>query len=175
MKTKSILAFALGLGISVSQSFAQTQPQSQTTAQTPNLAVSDEELMKYATAVDSVNELSASAKMELAEMVKSSSVMDAARYNDLNKIINDPAKLEEAKATPEEIAFVKEVVAKREEEMNNINATYQSLAKDFVTPAVFNKVKKALANDTALKQRYDSLMIELAKDDPTGDQKGGEQ
>lgn len=158
MKTNHILTIIFGLTVTISQSFAQ------------NLAVTDEELLKYAEAVDSVNEMSASAKLELAEMVKSSSVMNAARYNDLNKIINDDAALAEAKATPEEIAFVKEVVTKRQDEMNQINTTYQTLAKDYVTPAVFNKVKKALTNDPLLKKRYDSLMVELGKDDPSADQ-----
>lgn len=142
----------------VSQTFAQ------------NLAITDQELMKYAEAMDSVNEMSAHVRMELADMVKQGSVMNAARYNDLSKIINDEAALSEAKATPEEIAFVKEVVAKKEEETTRINSTYQTLAKDYVTPAVFNKVKKALVNDPVLKKRYDSLMLELGKDDPSADQ-----
>ena len=158
MKTTHILTIIFGLTVTISQSFAQ------------NLAVTDDELMKYATAVDSVNEMSASVRMELADMVKSSNVVNAARYNDLSKIINDDAKLTEAKASPEEIAFVKTVVAKKEEEMTHINTTYQTLAKDFVTPAVFNKVKKALISDPMLKKRYDSLMVELAKDDPNADQ-----
>ena len=157
----------LGLSIFIvlalaSQAFAQTP-----TAQPA--AVTDEELMKYATLMDSVNEMSATVRDELGEMVKSSAVMNAARYNDLNKIVNDEAKLAEAKATPEEIAFVKQVAAKREEETAKINSTYQTLAKDYVTPAVFNKVKKALTSDPLLKKRYDSLMVELGKDD-TADQ-----
>jgi len=158
MKTNHILTLIFGLSVTISQSFAQ------------NLAISDEELLKYATAVDSVNEMSASVRLELADMVKSSDAVKPSRYNDLNKIINDSTKLAEAKATPEEIAFVKQVVAKKEEGMTNINATYQTLAKEYVTPAVFNKVKKAIASDAMTKKRYDSLMVELAKDDPTADQ-----
>lgn len=158
MKTNYILAIIIGSSAMVSQTFAQ------------NLAITDQELMKYAEAMDSVNEMSAHVRMELADMVKQGSVMNAARYNDLSKIINDEAALSEAKATPEEIAFVKEVVAKKEEETTRINSTYQTLAKDYVTPAVFNKVKKALVNDPVLKKRYDSLMLELGKDDPSADQ-----
>lgn len=136
-------------------------------AQDDKTKVSDEELMKYATLMDSVNEMSASVRVELSEMVKNDTTMNAARYNDLSKIINDDAKLAEAKATPEEIAFVKSVAAKKQEETAKINAAYQELAKDYVTVPVFNKVKKALAADPLLKTRYDSLMVELGKDDPT--------
>lgn len=136
-------------------------------AQDDKTKVSDEELLKYATLVDSVNEMSASVKLMLADMVKNDTTMNASRYNDLSKIINDDAALAEAKATPGEIAFVKQVAARKAEETARINATYQALAKDYVTVPVFNKVKKALAADPLLKERYDSLMLELGKDDPT--------
>jgi hypothetical protein len=149
----SILTFLI-----TSQTFAQAP------AQTPT--VTNQELMKYATVMDSVNEMSASAKIKLTEILKGSTVMNATRYNELNRIINDPAQLEAAKATPQEIEFVKDVSAKQKDEVNRINSTYQSLAKDYVTPAVFNKVKKALTSDPLLKHRYDSLMTVLGKDDP---------
>jgi hypothetical protein len=156
MKLKLTLS-SIALALITSLSFAQS----------PSLAVTDEELMKYATVMDSVNEMSASVRLELADMVKGSSVMNTTRYNELSKIIDDPAQLEAAKATPEEIAFVKEVTSKKEEEMTRINSTYQSLAKEYVTAPVFNKVKKALTSDPKLKHRYDSLMVELGKDDPS--------
>jgi hypothetical protein len=136
-------------------------------AQSPTATpVTDQELLKYAELMDSVNEMSANVRDELADMVMGNEAINAARYNDLSKIINDEAKLTEAKATPEEIAFVKQVAAKKEEETARINATYQSLAKEYVTVPVFNKVKKALGADPVLKTRYDSLMVELGKDNP---------
>lgn len=135
-------------------------------AQDAAATISEEELTKYATAMDSINEMSASLKLMITDLVKNGKVMNAARYNEVSKIINDETKLNEAKATPEEIAFVKEVAAKRDEESSKINQAFQSLAKDYVGAATFNKVKKALATDVELKGRYDSLMSELAKDNP---------
>lgn len=154
MKTIIVCAMAACLSLSA-------------TAQDDKIKVTDEELMKYATLMDSVNEMSASVRLQLSDMVKSDTTMNAARYNDLSKIIGDEAKLVEAKATPEEIAFVKSVAARKDEETAKINSAYQTLAKDYVTVPVFNKVKKALAADPGLKTRYDSLMVELGKDDPT--------
>jgi len=130
------------------------------------VTITDEELSKYATAMDSVNEMSASVMVTISDMVKNSTVMNAARYNDLSKIAKDEAKLAEAKATPEEIAFLNEVATKKEEETARINAAFQSLAKEYVGVAVFNKVKKALSADAELKTKYDSLMDELKKDNP---------
>jgi hypothetical protein len=128
--------------------------------------VTDEELVRYATAVDSINEMSASVKMRLSEMVKDNPEITPARYNELSKIVGDDAKLAEAKATPEEIAAVKKVAEVKAEETKRINETYQSLAKEYVTAPVFNKVKRALAAEPELKVKYDSLITEMSKDNP---------
>lgn len=135
-------------------------------AQDAAVTVSEEELTKYATAMDSINEMSASLRLMITDMVKNGKVMNAARYNEVSKIINDETKLTEAKATPEEIAFAKEVAAKRDEESSKINQIFQSLAKDYVGAATFNKVKKALAADAELKGKYDAMISEMAKDNP---------
>ncbi len=135
-------------------------------AQDTAVTVSEEELTKYATAMDSINEMSVTLRLMITDMVKNGKVMNAARYNEISKIINDETKLTEAKATPEEIAFAKEVAAKRDEESSKINQAFQSLAKDYVGAATFNKVKKALAADTELKGKYDALLTEMAKDNP---------
>lgn len=135
-----------------------------TTAFSQKLAVTDDDLVKYATAMDSVSQMQSTARHQLGDMIKSKGIMDLARYNALNKIINDPQLLEEAKATPEEIAFVKEVNAKQAEEVDRIKTTYQALATEYVTPQVFNKVKKAIDNDPKVKQRYDSIMMRVQQD-----------
>lgn len=129
-----------------------------------DVSVTDEELGKYAYAMDSVNELTIELMDSITQMVKNATVVNAARYNDLSRIINDETKLTEAKATPEEIAFVKQVADYKSKGTSEINSTFQNLAKEYVGAATFNKVKKALASDTALKAKYDSLMEELKKD-----------
>jgi hypothetical protein len=121
-------------------------------------------LKKYAIAMDSVNEMQAVLSGEIKEMVTTSQTISAQRYNELFKIINDEGKLLEANATPEEISFVKEVLAKRDAGTAKIKETYQLLAKDFVGAAAFNKVRKAISSDEGVKTKYQSLMDELAKD-----------
>jgi hypothetical protein len=127
-------------------------------------AVTDEELKKYAVAMDSISELQAELNGSIKTMVTTNQAVPAARYNELFKIINDEGKLLEAGATAEEISFVKQVIAKREEGTTKIKQTYQLLAKDYVGASSFNKVKKALATDESLKTKYQSLIDELAKD-----------
>jgi hypothetical protein len=77
--------------------------------------VTDEELKKYAVTMDSVNDMKASLLEEISAMVKANSGLTNARYNELTKIMNDEAKLAAAKATPEEIAFMKSIAEKKSE------------------------------------------------------------
>src|SRR5687768_9664773 len=82
-------------------------------AQTPSQDFTDEDLKKYAVTMDSVDAMKQNLSDMVAEMVRTNTVMPVQRYNELFKIAADEAKLAEAKATPEEIAFLKQVEAKR--------------------------------------------------------------
>ena len=103
---KNILLFVFAL-------FAVTSLHAQSDAATQE-QVTDEELEKYAVTMDSINDMKQSLLEEITEMVKSNESITNARYNELSKIADDEAALAEAKATPEEIAFIKEVAAKKE-------------------------------------------------------------
>ena len=128
--------------------------------------VTDEELFRYATVIDSVNEMSASVRLKLEEMVKESPDISPSRYNELSKIAGDEGKLAAAHATPQEIELLKHVAEVKAEETAKINVTYQTMAKEYVTPPVFNKVKKALTEEPEVKMKYDSLLTEMSKDNP---------
>jgi hypothetical protein len=83
--------------------------------------------------------------------------MSVTRYNELFKISDNETKLAEAKATPEELKFVKDVAEKRKEELARINATYQGLAKDYVGLKAFNAIKKSLTTDQEVKSKYENI------------------
>ena len=134
-------------------------------AQQSTDAVTDEELKKYAIAMDSIDNMKKDLMEEISELVKNNEKITAARYNELSKVINDETKLAEAKATPEEIAAIKEVLSKKDEGTAKIQSTFQSLAKDYVGAATYNKVRKALAEDADLKAKYDAIIAELNKED----------
>jgi hypothetical protein len=136
-------------------------------AQTAAPAFTDEDLKKYAITMDSVKGMQATLTEIITEMVQKNTVMEVPRYNELFKIADDQAKLAEAKATPEEIQFVKDVAAKRAEEIARINATYQALAKDYVGLKAFNAIKKSIASDETVKAKFETISKEL-------DSKGGE-
>jgi hypothetical protein len=153
------LRFALPLLFMSAVSMAQTKP-----------SISDEELRKYAVTMDSIDGMKATLTTIIAEMVQKNEVMSVARYNELFKIAKDEAQLAQKQATPEEIAFLKDVEAKREEEVARINMNYQALAKDYVGLKAFNAIRKSLETDEALKAKYETISQEVGSKTET---KGG--
>lgn len=139
--------------------------QAQTTSAKPSFT--DEDLKKYAITMDSVKGMQLTLNDIITEMVQKNTVMTVQRYNELNKIAADEAKLSQANATPEEKTFLKDVADKRTEEMARVNATYQALVKEYVGVKNFNAIKKSIESDEAVKAKYDNLTKEL-------DSKGGE-
>jgi predicted nucleic acid-binding Zn-ribbon protein len=128
-------------------------------------SITDEELKKYAVAMDSIDDMKTELLKSISEFVKSNDKITGARYNELSKIINDEQKLTEAKATAEEIAAVKEVLAKKDEGTAKIQETFKALATDFVGASVYNKVRKSLGSDPAVKTRYEAILAEVNKND----------
>lgn len=130
--------------------------------------ITDEDLKKYAITMDSVQDMQTTLQELVAETVRANTVMPIARYNDLFKFTNDEAKLKENNATPEEIAFLKQIDDLRKVNIERINQTYQALAKDYVGLKTFNSIRKSLQSDQELKARYDNV----SKDVETSE-KGG--
>lgn len=125
-------------------------------------AITDEDLKKYAVSMDSIEHMKTRFIETITEMVKGNEDVSAARYNELSKLIDDEAKLKEAEATAVEVEFVKAVAVKKEEETAKINATFQSLAIDYIGAKTYNAVKKALQEDDVIKAKYKMLSEALA-------------
>lgn len=151
------------LGLASISAFAQE------TAEDP---VTDEELQKYAVAMDSIDRMKQAVIEEMSEMVKGNENITGARYNELNDAIGDEAKLKELAATEEEIAFVKSVLARKDEMTAEIQKTFVSLAKDYIGGKTYNKVKAALAKDAALKEKYNNLLAEMKPKEDVTEQAG---
>jgi hypothetical protein len=127
--------------------------------------VTEEELKKYAVVMDSIDNMKEDLIDSISAMVKNNEKVTAARYNELSKIINDETKLAEAEAKPEEIEAIKGILKYKEEQTGKIQETFKSLATEYVGAAVYNKVKKALAENADTKAKYEALLAELNKED----------
>lgn len=135
------------------------------TTTTPSFT--DEDLKKYAVVMDSVKDMQATLRTSITEMVQKNTVMSVERYNELFKIANDEAKLAEAKATPEETAFLKQVETTNKDGNAKVNSTFQSLVKDYLGIKQYSAIKKSLETDSTTKAKYESMTNEL-------NSKGGE-
>jgi hypothetical protein len=123
--------------------------------------ITDDDLKKYAVTMDSVAAMQESLRQIVAETVQKNTVMEISRYNELFKIADDEARLKEKKVTPEEIAFLKQIDDLRKVNIERINASYQSLAKEYVGLKAFNAIRKSLNSDQELKARYENMAKDL--------------
>lgn len=132
-------------------------------AQGEEVEITDEELLRYAITMDSVERMKGNIVAVMTTMVEENEEITGARYNKLNKIIDDSVKLIEAGATEDEIAFVRSVVLKKNKMTQEINATFKTLAIDYIGQGgrTYKKIKSALGNDEEVKKRYDEIMQEL--------------
>lgn len=127
--------------------------------------ITDDELRRYAVAMDSIDNMKAALIETISDMVKNNEVISGNRYNELSKIINDDAKLTAANASAAEIEAVRAIINKKEEETQKINETFQVLAKDYIGAKSYNKIRKALQTDAEIKAKYNAILAELQADD----------
>ncbi len=132
-------------------------------AQDAEEAITDDELTRYAEAMDSVERMKETLLAQITEKVEGSELIVNSRYNELSKIINDEEKLKATKATPEEVAFVKEIIVMKEEGAKSIKDTFMTMAKEYITPPTYNKISKALKSDPEVKKRYQVIFDEISK------------
>jgi len=130
--------------------------------------ITDEELEKYAIARDSISNMKEALVAEMSVMIKDNEKIKVARYNELVKIKDNQAALTAAKATPEEIAFLKEVDAKREAGTAKIQEAVKTMAQDYVGATSYVKIKKALSSDPEVQKRYQSVLDKLGVEGDSG-------
>ncbi len=144
-------------------------------ANAQEVEISDDELMRYAIVMDSIDVMKENAKETISAMVESNEEMTGARYNDLSKIIDDAEKLASSDATEAEITFVKSVKDKGDEVTSEIQSTFQDLAINYLGDGGRNykKIKTALKSDETVKARYEAIVKKMKEDDSTAENTNG--
>jgi hypothetical protein len=123
--------------------------------------VTNDELKRYAIALDSIETLKNALTTSLNKIAKGNSKISTQRYSLLMPMVQDPTKLSEAKATADEIAYIKRAAETQREETVKFQKAYTALISGYVGGSTFGKVRNTLGTDTVLKKTYDSLMITL--------------
>ena len=129
----------------------------------PEDEITDEQLERYAIAMDSVDRMKQSIIDVMTQMVEENEEITGGRFNELSKIIEDSVKLAEAEATQEEIDFVLSVKEKKDQMTADINTTFKSLAIDYIGDGgrTYKKIRSELRKNMDLIQRYEKLREEL--------------
>lgn len=139
------------------------QGQSTSPSDTTAAGYTEDDLRKYVEVMDSVDAMKKELLAELTDKVKSNPKMTVSRYMELSKADEDQAKLQELKATPEEIAFVKEVTAYKDQRAGEISEKVKTMAKDYVGVEAYNKIKAQLSWDSALEKKVSEIRAENKK------------
>jgi hypothetical protein len=162
--THRIAAIAL-IVVPIFNASAQTKTTSKPT-------ISDDDLRRYAITLDSINVMQKTLIDIITENVQKNTVMTVHRYNELNKLGGDQAKLASANATQNEIDFLNEIAELKKYNTARINSVYQSLAKDYVGLKEFNSIKKSVATDPSLKSRLENITEEIMSTHDTASNRG---
>lgn len=121
-------------------------------------SVTNEELNRYAVMMDSLETLKKQRNDISVKLAKGNAKITAARYQQLLPIIDDQAKLTAAKATSDEIAYVKKALTSLMEEGQKFQTAFTSLMNEYVGYDTYNKVKKAIETNPRVKERYTAEM-----------------
>jgi hypothetical protein len=117
--------------------------------------ITDSELNRYAVMIDSLDALKKQRTEISKKLAKGDSKITAIRYNQLIPIIDDKKKLTEAKATADEIAYVKKALEILTEESKKFQNAFNSLFAEYVGYDTYNKVKSAIETNPKVKYRYE--------------------
>lgn len=122
--------------------------------------ITDEELMRYAVTMDSVERMKQNIIAMMTLEVEGNENISGARFNELSSIIDDSVKLVAANATEDEINFILMVKDKKDKMTEEINTTFKSLAIDYIGEGgrVYKKVKTAIQKDPEVKARYEVIV-----------------
>lgn len=148
-----MLAFLM-LGIFSVQSFAQEASEE----------VTEEEMVKYAAMEAKVQVYIQDKQTTMEEMIKNNEVLGGgARYNELKGAWGNDEKLAEIEATDEEKAAFEEIQNYIDSIGDEVKEYMTGLImdKEVLGAATYNKVRKAMSADPAVKEKINSLITEM--------------
>lgn len=164
MKKLFLLAFLM-LGMVSVQSYAQDESEELT----------EEEMVKYAAMEAKVQAFIKDKQTTMEEMIKTNETLGGgARYNELKGAWGDDEKLAEIEATDEE----KEAFAEIQEYIDAIGDEVKEymtgliMDAEILGAATYNKVRRAMGADPAVKDKISNLVAELQSKDEEEDAEG---
>lgn len=147
---------------------AIAQDGKETSSEGEEQKVTNDELRRYAIAMETVELMKQDLSRLVNEMIKNQEGVSGNRYAELDKASNE-AELKEMGANETEVDFWKQVKKEKDKRKEEIQTTFKTLAKRAVGNGgkTYKEVKKAIANDPDVKQRYEKIKETI--EDPMGE------
>ncbi|MEP1780830.1 hypothetical protein [Reichenbachiella sp.] len=132
--------------------------------------ITSDELTQYAQVTAKIDSLKADMKAKISEAVKSNELMEGGKlYNKLNKAKGDEAKLAEIGASEEQLAAYGQIQESITAFKKEFKEQYTAVVKDDIGAGVYNKVKKAIKADAAVKAQYDEIVASFSTEESEAD------
>ncbi|MDQ3535173.1 MAG: hypothetical protein M3421_06060 [Bacteroidota bacterium] len=125
-------------------------------------SVSDDELRKYAVVMDSIDAMKLNIQDDYNAMIQEEESMQGGRrFVEIQQVGDDSVRLSELNVTEMELETFNKIQQKYAEMTSEFKENYTNLIKEDLGAALYNKVNKALKDDSEVKNRYDSILEEV--------------
>ncbi|MDQ3393573.1 MAG: hypothetical protein M3512_05605 [Bacteroidota bacterium] len=125
-------------------------------------SVSDDELNKYAVVMDSIDAMKRNIQDDYNAMIQEEELMQGGRrFVEIQQVGDDSVRLTELNVTEMELEAFNKIQEKYTEMTTDFKESYTNLIKEDLGAALYNKVTKALKDDSEVKNRYDSILEEV--------------
>ncbi len=124
--------------------------------------ITSEELTQYAQVTAKIDSLKSDMKAKISDAVKSNELMEGGKlYNRLNKAKEDEAEIAEIAASEGQLAAYADIQSSITTYKAEFKDQYTAVVKNEIGAGTYNKVKKALKSDPAIKTQYEYIVSSL--------------
>ncbi|MGI8599311.1 MAG: hypothetical protein ACR2KB_08650, partial [Chitinophagaceae bacterium] len=125
-------------------------------------SVSDDELRQYAVVMDSIDAMKQNIQEEYNTLIQDEELMQGGRrFVEIQQVGDDSVRLSELNVTEMELETFNKIQEKYVEMTSEFKENYTNLIKEDLGAALYNKVSKAIKEDSEVKNKYDSILEEV--------------
>lgn len=130
-------------------------------------AVTDDELLLYATTVSKIDSLKENVKVTFNDLVKSDSLMRGGRvYMELESLKGDSVKISALNLDAPTLEAYQKLKVEYESLQNNFKDAFTVIIKEDMGAALYNKVRNQLKSDKELEGRLNELLAGMKEGAP---------
>lgn len=130
---------------------------------------SEEELVKYATVMKWAEERKNEMTTTYNGWINSNEVISAPRFIKIKNAQTDSLKLTQLEVDTEEMDAFDQIINDYDSLISSFTDVYKQKIRDEIGASLYNKLKKDLKNDQAIKTRYEAVLSGLKEQESGSD------